>query len=442
MTARIPKIVVVGPSYIDTAIKCTQFPRPSQTAEGAAFSCSPTGAGPNRAVEAALCGCEVSLISKVGDDTFGQLVKDTLISQGVNTDFVYTAQAMHTGAVVTIVNSLGENMSCISPGANRALGTDELACAAAEQLISSADLCLIHADLPYEVVATAIKLSSIYKTKIILETKLPLNDLTGAGNIDLPKEFYSVNILVPDMGDRYAAADVGAGNVHKLKRIGSELVARGMESVVMKMGARGSFISDSEGTAHIPGFDIEMIDRELRKGAGEPGTDDGKIYFRDSNQTMEAMRKELTASIVGAEVTVGKQEMGPPTGAPINVEIHGNDFAVMTQISEDLQNNIRHIPGIVDLKDNYETGLPEIQVNIDKERTALLGLDVSLIGYVMKAAVQGVRIGSYREGEDEYDITARLPETQRQNIQNIMRLRIPGYAGEQVPLTSVATICR
>jgi multidrug efflux pump subunit AcrB len=155
---------------------------------------------------------------------------------------------------------------------------------------------------------------------------------------------------------------------------------------------------------------------------------------------MEAMRKALTSSIVGAEVTVGKQEMGPSTGAPINVEIHGDDFAVMTRISEQLQDNIRHIPGIVDLKDNYETGLPEIQVDIDKERTALLGLDVSLIGYVMKAAVQGVRIGSYREGEDEYDIIARLPEEQRQNIQNIMRLRIPGYAGEQVPLTSVATV--
>jgi len=260
MTARIPKIVVIGPSYIDTAIRCAQFPQPSQTVEGAAFSCSPTGAGPNRAVEAALCGCEVYLISKVGDDTFGRLAKDSLVSQGVNTDFVYTAQAMHTGAVVTIVDSLGENMSCISPGANRALGTDELACAAAEQLIGSADLCLIHADLPYEAVATAIRWSSIYKTKMSLEAKLPVHDLAGVGNFDLPKEFYSVNILVPDLGDHYAVAEVGAGSVHKLKRIGSALVAGGMESVVMKMGVRGSFVSDCEGTVHVPGFDIEMID--------------------------------------------------------------------------------------------------------------------------------------------------------------------------------------
>ncbi len=213
------------------------------------------------------------------------------------------------------------------------------------------------------------------------------------------------------------------------------------EQIVLRYGnLKYATTSVGNGGPNQARIEIEMTDRELRKGAGEPGTDDGKIYFRDSNQTLEAMRKELTASIVGAEVTVGKQDMGPPTGAPINVEIHGNDFAVMSRISENLQNNIRHIPGIVDLKDNYETGLPEIQIKIDKERAALLGLDLSLVGYVMKAAVQGVRIGSYREGDDEYDITARLPEAQRQNIQNIIRLRIPGYSGEQVPLTSVATV--
>lgn len=194
---------------------------------------------------------------------------------------------------------------------------------------------------------------------------------------------------------------------------------------------------DGPNTARL---EIEMVDRELRKDAGQPGTDDGKIYFRNSNQTMEAMREELAAKIVGAEVVVSKQDMGPPTGAPVNVEVHGSDFAVMSKISETLQDKIRNIPGVVDLRDDYEAGLPEIQVKIDKERAALLGLDVSLVGYVIKAAAQGVKIGTYREGDDEFDIIARLPEEQRQNIQNIMRLRIPSYTGEQIPLTSVATV--
>jgi multidrug efflux pump subunit AcrB len=137
---------------------------------------------------------------------------------------------------------------------------------------------------------------------------------------------------------------------------------------------------------------------------------------------------------------VDKQEEGPPTGAPVNVEIHGEDFAVMARIAEELQDGIRDIPGIVDLTDDYETGLPEIKIDIDKERAALLGLDVFTIGYIIKGAVTGVEIGKYHEGEEEFDIVARLPEAQRQNIQNILRLRISDRRGNPVPLSSVANV--
>jgi multidrug efflux pump subunit AcrB len=195
--------------------------------------------------------------------------------------------------------------------------------------------------------------------------------------------------------------------------------------------------NDGPNTAEIT---IDMIDRELRKEAGEEGTDDGKIYFRNSNHTMDTIRQELVANIVGADVKVDKQEEGPSTGAPVNVEIHGDDFSVMARLAEELQDGIRDIPGIVDLTDNYQTGLPEIKIDIDKERAALLGLDVFTIGYIIKGAVNGVEIGKYHEGEDEFDIVARLPEEQRQNIQNVLRLRISDRFGNPVPLSSVANV--
>ena len=185
---------------------------------------------------------------------------------------------------------------------------------------------------------------------------------------------------------------------------------------------------------------LDMIDRELRKGAGEEGTDDGKIYFRNSNDSMEAIRAELVASIVGAEVKVDKAEEGPPVGAPVNIEIHGDDYAIMAQIAETLKKQVQDIPGIVDLTDDYEPGLPEIKIDIDKERAALMGLDAYTIGFIIKGSVNGVEIGKYHEGEDEFDIVARLPEQQRQNIQNILRLRIPSPTGEPIPLSSVASI--
>jgi len=181
---------------------------------------------------------------------------------------------------------------------------------------------------------------------------------------------------------------------------------------------------------------IDMVDREFRL---ESGTDD-KIYFQDSNKTMEALRTRLTRSIVGAKVTVEKEENGPPVGPPVNVEIAGTDYKTIARIADRLQSEIQDIPGIVDLIDDYKTGLPEVNVIVDKERAALLGLNSFLVGQIVKAAVNGIKIGDYREGEDEYDITARLPENQRENLKDILRIRVPAPSGEQVPITSVANV--
>ncbi|MCP4402000.1 MAG: efflux RND transporter permease subunit, partial [bacterium] len=213
------------------------------------------------------------------------------------------------------------------------------------------------------------------------------------------------------------------------------------ESIIQKYG-NIKHITTTVGNAgpNISEISLDMIDRELRKGAGAEGTDDGKIYFKNSNDTMEAMRKELSASIVGAEIKVDKEENGPPVGAPVNVEIHGDNYTIMANIADTLKTKIQDIPGIVDLTDDYEPGLPEIKIDIDKERAALLGLDAYTIGYIIKGSVNGVEVGKYHEGEDEYDIIARLPEEQRRNIQNILRLRISGPQGQAIPLSNVATI--
>ncbi len=261
MAGRIPKVVVVGPTYIDMAIKCGQFPLPGQTVQGTGFSCVTTGPGPNRAVATAYCDCEVYLISKVGDDVFGQMAIDDLNNKNVNTDFVYKAQALSTGIIVTFVDSIGENIGCVSVGANKALRADEIGCASAEQIISQADACLISGDLSDEAIITTIRMANLYRTKVILETQLAIQDSTDVRKLDLPKEFYSVDVLIPDLHSSAVAAELRAGNVHKIKLIGSELVAKGIECVITKMGARGNFLVSREGTAHIRGFEVELVDR-------------------------------------------------------------------------------------------------------------------------------------------------------------------------------------
>lgn len=261
MSGRIPKVVVIGSVYVDMAVKCSDFPGPGQTVEGSGFSCIPTGPGLNMSLEASLCGCETYLISKVGDDHFGQMIRENLESYNINSDFVYTAQAMSTGIIVTIANAFGENSCCVSTGANRALSSDEVSCAEVEQLIGSADVCLIHDDLPRDMVVSAIRIANMYSTKIVLEVTLVAHDIEELKYLDWPMEYYSADVMIPDFSNSGHAADLGAGNVHKLKFIGSELVAGGIGCVLIKIGSRGTLLIDRQGTSQIPGFDLDMLDR-------------------------------------------------------------------------------------------------------------------------------------------------------------------------------------
>lgn len=259
MAGRIPKVVVAGPVYVDMAIKCDQFPNAGHIIPGGGFSCVLTGPGPNRALQATLCDCETHLLAKVGDDIFGRMAKEDLSERGVKTHFIYTARAISTGIAVTMVDSAGENTGCLSVGANRALTADEVECVAVEQLISSADVCLCNDDLPVEVVKSIIRTSDMYKTRIILDARLDIGKDGSFTEPDWPVEFYTVDVLIPNLHKTSAVLDSGAGSVHKLKLIASELVAKGVKCVVIKMGSRGTLVVDRQGAEQISGFDDNSV---------------------------------------------------------------------------------------------------------------------------------------------------------------------------------------
>ena len=161
---------------------------------------------------------------------------------------------------------------------------------------------------------------------------------------------------------------------------------------------------------------------------------------RPASEIVNEVRQRILKTIKGAEVQVEKEEEGPPTGPPINIEISGEDILVLGELAAQVRKEIRDIPGLVDLKDNFVKGKPEIRVRVDKEKSALMGLDTYTIAYTVKAAINGVKAGVYREGKDEYDIIARLPERDRRSIENLKRITVSGPQGEPIPLTSLAEI--
>ncbi|MCC6543468.1 MAG: efflux RND transporter permease subunit [Nitrospirae bacterium] len=166
---------------------------------------------------------------------------------------------------------------------------------------------------------------------------------------------------------------------------------------------------------------------------------DRKERHENSNIVLRRIREALS-SMAGAEIKVEKQEQGPPTGPPVNIEISGEEIGILGGLVEQSKILIKDIPGLVDLKDDYSRAKPEIRVLIDRRKATLLGLSTSEISATVKAAISGSKLGVYREGKEEYDIIARLPEQRRQNLSDIGNLLIPTGTGAPVPLSTVARI--
>lgn len=183
-------------------------------------------------------------------------------------------------------------------------------------------------------------------------------------------------------------------------------------------------------------------------GAGSSRSDAARVsvYFREwekllepTSRTLERIRAAVDKAVVGAEVIVDKEQHGPPTGKPVNLEISGEDFAALKGVADRVRVAIKDIPGVVDLKDDYDQGRPEIRIVVDKERAELLGLSTVDVAQAVRAAVNGVKAGVFREGDEESDIVVRLPKNERSSLDAVRHMTLAGRSG-QVPLSAVARL--
>ncbi len=158
-----------------------------------------------------------------------------------------------------------------------------------------------------------------------------------------------------------------------------------------------------------------------------------------SARDLEEIRRRI-GEIPGAQITVAKAEEGPPTGAPINIEISGDDFKTLGRIAAQVKTFVEKVPFVEDVQDDYVEGLPSIQVDIDRQKAALFGLSTNDIGFALKTAYNGLDVSTYHEGDEDYDITIILPPEERAVTDVLHRLMIPSPSGQLVPLTTLGRI--
>jgi multidrug efflux pump len=164
-----------------------------------------------------------------------------------------------------------------------------------------------------------------------------------------------------------------------------------------------------------------------------------------TSKVMEEIRG-LVKGVPGVQVVVDKNNDGPPSGKPINIEITGDDYEDLIATADDVKSfiNSKNIGGIEELKLDVEVGKPEMIINVDRKKARRFNVSTYQIGSTLRTALFGQEVSTYKDGEDDYDVVIRLKDEYRYDANRLMDQKITfrdqtNGRIQQVPISAVAT---
>jgi len=211
-------------------------------------------------------------------------------------------------------------------------------------------------------------------------------------------------------------------------------------------------------------FMIESIVSQVGEGAGNPETDGGSAaemphkgkitasmreYKYRRGLDSELLRQKVQSALVGIYpgvlISVEKDANGPPVGAPINIEIQGDDYAELINVAENMRDyiNTKSISGIDELKIDVNRDKPGMKVLVDRKKAGELGVSTGQVGQQLRASIFGNKAGIYKEDGEDYDIYVRFNEKNRYNKsaifnQNIIFRDMASGKVKEIPVSAVA----
>ena len=188
---------------------------------------------------------------------------------------------------------------------------------------------------------------------------------------------------------------------------------------------------------------VQSIIAQVGKGASDPQQgvvmgetpNKGRVTvnftefrYRDSTNQTSYIMKKISKGLknkfpADVKIIVDKNQTGPPQEAPINIEVSGDkEYTELIDEAEKIKNYLdrKNVPGVDKLKLNVETGKPELNIEIDREKARLFDVSTGLIASTIRTAIFGKDISTYKDGDDIYDISLRLNKAERDNIDALL----------------------
>lgn len=244
------KIVVIGSANVDFIMKMARLPMVGETVTDAHFMQAFGGKGANQALSAAQAGGDVWFVGCVGADEIGVQMKQTLQQRGVHVEHLVTTASSASGTALILIGAAGENMIAVAPGANHALTPAMLA--PLESLIATAALVILQCELRLETVEAAIVMAGKYKCPVLL-------NLAPAG--PLPNFFLSgITYLVVNESEAAFLCGFAVQTMGEVAQAADLLLGRGVQTVLITLGAQGVYMATASEQQHIPAFAVTAVD--------------------------------------------------------------------------------------------------------------------------------------------------------------------------------------
>jgi len=248
MTAR---ITIVGSLNMDLVIRSPRIPQPGETIIGSEFQTVPGGKGANQAVAAARLGGQVTIVGRVGEDTFADALLENLASTEIDATFVQRDRQAASGVALIVVDDHGENIIVVASGANMRMTEKDVE--AAQAAIADSDVLLLQLEVPLPVVKRAAQIAQSHNVTVVLNPA-PARELP-------PDLLASVDVLVPNESETALLTGLPIGSQTELEKAATHILDSGVRSVVITLGKRGAFLASTDYESKIyEAFSVQPVD--------------------------------------------------------------------------------------------------------------------------------------------------------------------------------------
>ena len=199
-----------------------------------------------------------------------------------------------------------------------------------------------------------------------------------------------------------------------------------VESMITTVGQSTSGMGASQATPYKSEIQLTIIDKKERNESTNVIA--AKLKRKLSQYLVEAKVKTVPVGLMGAEQS------------PIALVVTSDNVEVAQQYAEKTAELLKTVEGATEIKLSSESGNPEINVQIDRDKMAMLGLNIATVGGTMRTAFNGNDDSKFRTGDSEYNINIVFEEGSRQSIDDIENMMFINSVGQQVKLSQFANI--